>query len=407
MVNHMDRATKTPVIILNGFLGSGKTTLFRNLLGQAKRLGFDVRAIVNDMSDLDVDGELISNTAAVEENKDVMVSIHSCVLSSAQGIEKLNQAIRALKLSSKTAPGLIIIETSGSCHPMPLIQYFQKSLTEKLVGVFVLVDSLMLGHDHDSGSSLVPKFQRNLQSGKRDTVNLLVEQIMFASHIFLTKSDRVTKDTISLIEPIISSINPNAVIQRLHFGKMSLESIRALEEYNYHSTELLVDELSSILEASPSQDRPYDMATRVIRDDRPFHPQRLWDVCHKYLNDQVYRSKGFFWLASRDKFAMLWNQAAGGINLEITGTWRAGIAESVNPGISEMELSELKKMLDNEKGRFGDRRCDLTVIGNEGYVDEFTDALKSCFLSEKEIELWRSGSKFSDPWPNNLARIWN
>ena len=143
-----------------------------------------------------------------------------------------------------------------------------------------------------------------------------------------------------MIEPIISSIHPNAVIQRLHFGKMSLESIMALEEYNYHSTELLVDELSSILEASPSQDRPYDMATRVIRDDRPFHPQRLWDICHKYLNDQVYRSKGFFWLASRDKFAMLWNQAAGGINLEITGTWRAGIAESVNPGISEMELSE-------------------------------------------------------------------
>ena len=64
-------------------------------------------------------------------------------------------------------------------------------------------------------------------------------------------------------------------------------------------------------------------------------------------------------------------------------------------------------MLDNEKERFGDRRCDLTVIGNEGYVDEFTNALKSCFLSEKEIELWRSVSKFSDPWPSNLSLIWN
>ncbi|MBO73914.1 MAG: cobalamin biosynthesis protein CobW [Flavobacteriales bacterium] len=403
----MTQATKTPVIILNGFLGSGKTTLFRNLLGQAKRMGCDVRAIVNDMSELDVDGELIGNTAAIEDNKDVMVSIHSCVLSSSKGIEKLNQALRQFEVNSPTPPDLIIIETSGSCHPMPLIQYFQKSSTEKLIGVFVLVDSLMLGHDYDSGSALIPKFQQNLESGKRNTVNLLVEQIMFASHIFLTKSDRIAARTVGLIEPILSRINPNAVLQKLHYGKMSFESIFALTEYNYRNTEILVKELSKTLDSASSQDRPYNIATRVIRDDRPFHPQRLWDVCHKYLNDQVYRSKGFFWLASRDKFAMLWNQAAGGINLEVTGSWRAGIAEEADSGVSEMELAELRKMLDLQKGRFGDRRCDLTVIGNKSNVDEFTAALESCFLTEEEIELWRSGIEFADPWPRDLARIWN
>ena len=104
---------------------------------------------------------------------------------------------------------------------------------------------------------------------------------------------------------------------------------------------------------------------------------------------------------------MLWNQAAGGINLEITGSWRAGIAEESDSGLSEMELSELKKMLDREKGRFGDRRCDLTVIGNKQNVDQFTRALESCFLTEEEIKLWCSGAEFADPWPSDLARIWN
>jgi len=403
----MDLTKKSSVIILNGFLGSGKTTLFRNLLGQAKRKGFLVQAIVNDMSELDVDGELIGNTAAVEDNRDLMVSIHSCVLSSPKGIKQLDQAIQQLKRSSSVPPELLIIETSGSCHPMPLIQYFQRSSTEKLIGVFVLVDSLMLDHDYDGGKTLIPRFQQNLQSEKRDTVNLLVEQIMFGSHVFLTKSDRIAANTIDVIGPILSQINPNAVIQKLQFGKMSLESIFTLHEYNYKNTEILVSELSQILASSSTQDRPYDIETRVIEDDRPFHPQRLWDVCHEYLNDQIYRSKGFFWLASRDKFAMLWNQAAGGINLEITGSWRAGIAEESDSGLSEMELSELKKMLDREKGRFGDRRCDLTVIGNKQNVDQFTRALESCFLTEEEIKLWRSGAEFADPWPSDLARIWN
>tara|TARA_B100001758_G_C18304090_1_gene554077 strand:+ start:795 stop:974 length:180 start_codon:yes stop_codon:yes gene_type:complete len=57
---------KIPVVILNGFLGSGKTTLFRSLLSQSKKNKLSICAIVNDMSELDIDGELIANTSAVE-----------------------------------------------------------------------------------------------------------------------------------------------------------------------------------------------------------------------------------------------------------------------------------------------------------------------------------------------------
>jgi G3E family GTPase len=113
----MSTSYKTPVVILNGFLGSGKTTLFRKLLTQAKKKDIPVCAIVNDMSELDVDGELIANTDIVEGNSNIMESIHSCVLSSKNGIEKLDKAIK--KLLSTQNPALIIIETSGSCHPLP------------------------------------------------------------------------------------------------------------------------------------------------------------------------------------------------------------------------------------------------------------------------------------------------
>ena len=145
----------------------------------------------------------------------------------------------------------------------------------------------------------------------------------------------------------------------------------------------------------------------MIKDERPFHPQRLWDVCHQYLNHSIYRSKGFFWLASRDKHSLLWNQAAAGINLELIGSWRSGIVNDKNHRLSKMEIKILRDRLAKETRRFGDRYCDLTVIGDLTQVDRFTDALKSCFLSEDEIELWENGHKFEDPWPKNIVKIVN
>ena len=176
----MDSYDKVPVVILNGFLGSGKTTLFRKLLAQAGKKKIPVCAIVNDMSELDVDGELIGNMDMIEANSQIMESIHSCVLSSKQGIEKLDQAIE--RLLSNQNPELIIIETSGSCHPLPLVEYFKDHPTTTLTGVFALVDALMLAHDYNFGERLIPEMQENLINGEREPVNLLVEQIMFCSH---------------------------------------------------------------------------------------------------------------------------------------------------------------------------------------------------------------------------------
>lgn len=401
----MSSSIKIPVVILNGFLGSGKTTLFRRLLSQSKKKGISVCAIVNDMSELDVDGELIGDTDIVEENVGIFESIHSCVLSSKQGIEKLDRALK--RLLSNQNPELVIIETSGSCHPMPLVEYFKGQAKIKLIGVFAFVDSLMLAHDYNYGENLIPSMQQNMAQGRRDTVNLLVEQIMFCSHVILTKADRIEEGRLPEIASIIQSINPYVSVYSVLFGNFAIESLFELQEYDYFKVAQLVEELKPVLASEEQDDRPYNLATRVIKDERPFHPQRLWDICHQFLGNKIYRSKGFFWLASRDRHLLLWNQAAGGINLEIIGSWRSGIVEDENHGLSEMEMKLLKERLAKESGRFGDRHCELTVIGDKTQVDRFTDALKSCFLTDEEIELWNDGHEFDDPWPKNIVRIAN
>lgn len=394
------KTKKIPIVVLNGFLGSGKTTLFRNLLSQSRKKNISVCAIVNDMSELDVDGQLISNAEMVEEDKTKMKSIHSCILSSKEGLKKLDFAINQLIMQQN--PEFIIIETSGSCHPMPLVKYFRGHKSVKLTALFVLVDCLLMAHDFNYGESLIPLFQENLKNNKRDTINLLVEQILFCSHLILTKSDRIQKDKLELMASHIKDINPLVTSHPIVYGQLTFESLYEIKDYNFFNVEQLIKELDPLPEKS---DRPYRIRTIVIKDDRPFHPKRLWEVCHNYLDEKIYRSKGFFWLASRDEHVLLWSQSSGDIGLEILGTWRIAILEDENNRLIDEEISFLQKKLSKETSLFGDRHCKLTVIGDKEKVDIFAEKLKTCFLSEEEVELWRNGFDFEDPWPQSFKKI--
>ncbi|MEM7299180.1 MAG: GTP-binding protein [Bacteroidota bacterium] len=309
------------------------------------------------------------------------------------------------KMLSNNRPDLIIIETSGSSHPMPLIEFFRTYSDVSLTGVLTLVDSSMLAQDFDYGKGIVPRLKHNLGNQHRDTVNLLVEQIMFCSHLILTKADRLQEGKLQEVAKSVHPINPHVNVVSVPWGKLAVDEVLSLPRYDFHRIAQLVKELKPVLESESSTDRPYDLATRVIKDDRPFHPQRLWKTCNDFLGEKIYRSKGFFWFPTRDKISLLWNQAAGNISLELVGYWRAGVLEENDNGLMKMEVELLKERLAEENGRFGDRHCHLTIIGDKTQVDLFENALKLCFLTENEIYYWKSGGEFPDPWPQNMVKL--
>ena len=107
---------------------------------------------------------------------------------------------------------------------MPLVVFFKNHGEVNLTGVFVLVDSLMLSHDFNYGENLIAKMQQNISKGTRDTVNLLVEQIMFCSHLILTKADRIEKDKLPNIATYIQEINPHVSTHSVLFGNLKIES---------------------------------------------------------------------------------------------------------------------------------------------------------------------------------------
>lgn len=271
----MALSSGVPVIVLNGFLGAGKTTLLRSLLVQAYQRRLAVAVIVNEMSELDIDGVLVAGTEVVSTEQHNFVTIANDSISSRSGIAKLDAALRSL-LTHQT-PDLILLETSGSSHPLALVRYLRDRKEVFLKSLLTLVDTVMLNADYAGGEALLPAFNAGLTRGQRGIENLLVEQILFSSQLLLTKHDRLPFSVVEQVALALQSINPHIAITAVPWGNLSIDTLLAMPEYDHHRVALLIKELENeVDDGGPA-------TSRVIRDERPFHPQRLWDTCHQFM----------------------------------------------------------------------------------------------------------------------------
>ena len=193
----------------------------------------------------------------------------------------------------------------------------------------------------------------------------------------------------------------------MQWGNLSLEKILSMREYDYARVETLGAELGQWERdhdgASIARPESYEIGHRVLSDPRPFHPQRLWDVYNQFLGIGIYRSKGFFWLPTRDNLVLLWNQTGGSVGLEIVNYWKISALEDGSLNLSDWEKDAMRAKLSDAHPDFGDRRCQLTVIGNEAELDAFVEALGTCFCTDGEIAAWQTGDEFADPWPKSVA----
>ncbi|MEM7061400.1 MAG: GTP-binding protein [Pseudomonadota bacterium] len=396
-----------PITVLNGFLGAGKTTLLQNLLVQAR--AFDslrLAVIVNEMSELDVDGRILDTTEVVSRHDTLFVSIPAGSISSAAGLQRFAKAVDEFRAGGATH---IVIETSGSAHPWPLLEAIRAHEAVRLFGFLSIVDTVTLAQDHDLGRAILPAASQNLSVNQRGIENLLAEQIMFANRILLSKMDRVPMETVQTVAQAIHPINAGADIVGMQWGNVKLDDVLAMPPYDYDRVATLGAELTDWDRthgtSSMASAEDYRIDSIVISDPRPFHPQRLWDVYSYYLGERIYRSKGFFWLPTRDKLQLLWNQTAGSVGLEILNYWKVAALEDESLNLSAHELEEMRRRLEGMSADFGDRHCRLTVIGDRDGLQIFADAVRDCLCTPEEVKLWKAGHVFEDPWPKTTAHL--
>lgn len=142
-----------------------------------------------------------------------------------------------------------------------------------------------------------------------------------------------------------------------------------------------------------------------LLDPRPFHPQRLYDVCQSQLSTGLYRTKGYLWLASRPGHVLVWQQSGSQISLELTGLWRAELVHNRDGKLLPEEILALRERLASAHPDFGDRHIELTLIGLAPARDSFAAALQGALCTDSEVVEWKRGAEFPDPWPQQLRRV--
>jgi G3E family GTPase len=379
------------VTLLTGFLGAGKTTTLARILRDhhtTEKFG----VIVNDLSDLEVDGELIRNGDLVSEKNGTLASITGGALSD-HNRDAFHDALRRMQ-----ADGLrhILIEASGSADPTAIIEELASFGQVELGAVIALVDARSLLHDYSGGRDLA--MSANSEGSDVPTAShLLVRQLTTASVIALSKSDLVSESALENILRSLARLNPSATLAACTYGKLDPRLFLDVAPYDSAHNQAYRSGGASLTAAA------CDIGNTIIRDSRPFHPKRFHDLYREHLGLGIFRSKGFLWFASRSNQVLLWNQAGGAMGLEFLGTWRAGVL--ADPRLLPEEREELTKQLAGAHPVFGDRGCELTIIGTARDRDIFCKALCGCFCTDAEVLWWKQGKSFADPWPKGIKQM--
>ena len=389
-----------PIVTLCGFLGSGKTTLLRRWR-RDERLK-DAPVIVHDLSEFGLDAELLSDENSKPSPGHLVGGV--AALHGRHAREQLHDSAgEALEEISalEPAPPLVLCESTGAARPWPLIKALTQNKRFFLRHFIVTVDALNLHRDFEDGKILTGVSTNSQDIALRHVAEVLAEQIAFASVIILTKIDTVPEPNVEAQVQILQALQPQATIGLSAQAGILLPQLETTPAPKLSVLERRANEFG-LTQQSATVD---SVDAIVIRDPRPFHPERLYEACRNKMGTGLYRTKGFLWLASRPRDVLLWQQSGSQIALELTGLWRAELAHNRDGKLLAEEIEHLKALLKTKHPLFGDRHNELTLIGLKADRESFASSLQDAFCTDNEITAWQRGETFPDPWPSSLRQI--
>ena len=214
-----------PVLLLTGYLGSGKTTLVNRILNNRRGIRFAV--IVNDIGEVNIDADLIQRGGVVGAKDDSLVALQNgCICCTL----KMDLVQQLSDIASMNRFDYIVIEASGICEPVPIAQTiysiptlgpeYMQDCMPRLDCICTVVDALRLKDEFQCGGDLMRK---NID--EEDIENLVIQQIEFCNIILLNKASMVEPSELERIRQIVRALQPKAEIIECDYGDVDLDKL--------------------------------------------------------------------------------------------------------------------------------------------------------------------------------------
>ena len=385
----------TPITILTGYLGAGKTTLMNHILNN--REGYKVAVIVNDIGEVNIDAKLIADGGFIqEEDKGNVVPLSNGCICCTLKEDLMNQIVEILKTQKFD---YILIEASGICEPLPIaqtIEMLSQSTVNyglpkicRLDNVVTVVDALRLATEFGCGEDLEKE-----DLDEEDIENLLIQQIEFCNVIVLNKVDEVTEEQLNQVKSVIKHLQPTAKIIETNYAKVPVKDIMFTNNFDFEKiatsagwVKELEREDNEEMEHHHHEEHhhhdhdhdegeaeEYGISTFVYTSRKPFNEMKFNKYVNEKLPSNVIRCKGLVWFANDNDMSYLFEQAGRQMSLSEAGYW---LATAPKEELKEM-IAQNPEIMNNWDKEVGDRMIKLVFIGRKMDKEQIIYDLDDC-----------------------------
>ena len=377
-----------PVLLLTGYLGSGKTTLVNRILENKKGIRFAV--IVNDIGEVNIDASLIQKGGVVGQSDDSLVALQNGCICCTLKTDLMNQLVEIMKMDKFD---YIVIEASGICEPEPIAQTIcsMKSIggvytefgTPKLDCIVTVVDALRMADEFGCGEQLERK-----DLGEEDIENLIIQQIEFCNIILLNKASEVKPEALAKIKKIIREIQTKAQIIECDYANVDIEKLLDANAFDFRQTEAGAGWIRGI-ESDVHEDEhhhdheggeveEYGIGTFVYYRRQAFDLNKFDWFVSKRLPKSVIRAKGLCYFSDNTDMSCLFEQAGKQIMLREAGQWYATAPEEELIRMMRQDPTIMKDW----DPHYGDRMQKIVFIGQNMDKEQICKDLDTCLVED-------------------------